>query len=64
MSKQYICNKCGKEFDMWDTQEHFHFYGQFGYGTKHDGSMLELDLCCSCMEALIEECKVNPVIEQ
>ena len=64
MSRQYICNKCGKTFDIWDTQEHFHIYVDCGYGTQHDGSRIELDLCCSCMETLVAECKINPVIER
>lgn len=62
MAKQYVCNKCGKPFDRWDEQENFHIYGYLGYGTKYDGSTLELDLCCSCMEDLIDECKVNPIV--
>lgn len=64
MAKQYICNKCGNPFDMWDKQEAFHIYRQLGYGTKYDGSELELDLCCKCLEKLVEECKISPVIEK
>lgn len=64
MARQYVCNKCGKPFDRWDMQEHFHIYGDLGYGTKHDGSKLELDLCCSCMDALIDDCEINPIIER
>lgn len=59
--KKIICNKCGKEFDIWDEQENFSIYRQCGYGTKHDGDKLELDLCCDCMEKLIEECEVSPI---
>jgi len=61
MAKQLICNKCGKKFDIYDEQEQFSINRWLGYGTKYDGGHLELDLCCKCMEELIESCKVNPV---
>ena len=64
MAKQYTCNKCGKPFDIWDKQEAFHIYRELGYGTAYDGSLLELDLCCSCMDALIEECTISPIIKK
>ncbi len=58
-----VCNKCGKEFDVWDIQEDFSFVKTLGYGTKYDGDKLNLHLCCNCMEEIIEECKVSPVID-
>ena len=62
MSKIIICNKCGKEFDFWDSQEDFEIQkDELGYGTKHDGQALELNLCCQCMSELISECKISPV---
>lgn len=61
MAKKNICNKCGKTFDFWDTQEDFSIERSLGYGTKYDGSTLELDLCCECMEKLIEECVISPI---
>lgn len=65
MSVVRTCNKCGKKFDEWDTEESFRFYSPFalGYGTKYDGSKLELDLCCECMEELIDSCKVSPIVD-
>lgn len=63
MSKIVICNKCGKAFDKWDEQENFHIHGFLGYGTKYDGSKIELDLCCHCLEELAEHCKINPITE-
>ena len=57
------CNMCGKVFDMWDAQENFSIHRRLGYGTKYDGDTLELDLCCDCIEKIIEECKVSPIIE-
>lgn len=61
MAKEITCNKCGKKFDIWDTQEGFSINKRMGYGTKYDGEYLELDLCCNCMEKLIDECIISPV---
>ena len=59
-----ICNKCGKEFDLYDNLEGFRIFKDcLGYGTEFDGSKLELDLCCECMNELIKSCKVSPVEE-
>lgn len=57
------CNKCGKKFDEWDTEEDFSIYSTLGYGTVYDGSKLELDLCCKCMEELIGSCAISPIVD-
>lgn len=57
------CNKCGKKFDMWDEQENYSIHTTAGYGSKHDGDEIELDLCCECMDELIASCKISPVKE-
>lgn len=56
------CNKCGKEMDIWDRQEKFSIHDICGYGTKYDSSEIQLNLCCDCMEELIDTCVVSPVI--
>lgn len=61
MIDYFICNKCGKDLDLWDLQEKFSITHKLGYGTKYDGSNLNLRLCCDCMEKLIEECAVSPI---
>lgn len=61
--KKTVCNKCGKPFNMWDEQEDFSIYRRAGYGTRYDGSWIRLDLCCDCMEDLIESCKISPVAD-
>lgn len=48
---------------MWDKQEDFSIRKQLGYGTAFDGDELDLDLCCKCMESLIDECVISPIIE-
>lgn len=60
--KKCYCNLCGKEMDFWDVQEAFSIQSfNIGYGSKHDGEALELDLCCDCMDDLIDRCKINPI---
>ena len=62
---QTVCNKCGKEFDVFDSQEDFSIVKPtLGYGTRYDGDGLELHLCCECMNDIIEMCKASPVIEK
>lgn len=56
-----ICNLCGEEFDMWDRREDFSIHRRCGYGTKYDGVTVHLDICCKCMEELIEACIVSPI---
>lgn len=63
-----VCNMCGKDFDMWDTQESFGFDYHVGYGSGFDGSNIQLDLCCDCFDKLMNEyiipnCKISPVEE-
>ena len=63
MSRIMICNKCGNQLDEWDTQEDFNIYGKLGFGTKYDGCELELDLCCKCMNELIDSCAISPIVD-
>lgn len=63
MAKEITCNKCGKKFDLWDIQEDYSIYRRLGYGTKHDGDNLELDLCCKCMEEIISLCTISPIVD-
>lgn len=63
MANEIVCNRCGKRLDIWDIQENFSINTQMGYGTKYDGDSLKLNLCCSCMEKLIDECIISPIIE-
>ena len=63
MSKITTCNKCGNRLSEWDIQEDFSIYSHLGYGTKYDGSKLELDLCCKCMDELIDSCAISPIVD-
>lgn len=64
MAKTITCNMCGKEFDGWDAQENFSIERRLGYGMKYDGDELQLDLCCGCMEKVIAECKISPIVQR
>ena len=61
--RNYICNKCGKKMDVFDIQEGFFKRIRLGYGSKYDGDMLDLDLCCACADKLIDECVISPIVE-
>lgn len=58
-----ICNRCGRELDFWDVQEDFTIYRHIGYGSVHDGDIVNLHLCCDCFDKIVDECKVSPVEE-
>lgn len=59
------CNKCGCVLDIFDTQEDFSIHKEFlGFGTKYDTDKLDITLCCSCMDELIDSCCVSPVEER
>lgn len=60
MIEQY-CNKCGKKLDLWDKQENFSINRHLGYGTKYDGCVMRLSLCCDCMEQLVDSCALFPI---
>lgn len=62
MQKKY-CNICGKEFNEWDYQENYSLHTKIGFGSKHDGETLALDICTECMDKLIDSCKISPVYE-
>ena len=61
MAKKYYCNKCGKQMDSWDIQHHFSITKRLGYGSKYDGEVLNLDICCDCMDEIIDACIISPI---
>lgn len=62
------CNCCGKIFDVWDRQNNFRIQsnGTVGYGSEHDGSNLECNLCCSCFDYIMSHImfKFDPFEEE
>lgn len=61
MAKPAKCNKCGREFDIFDKKAGFSLHKKIGYGSRYDGDTLELDMCCDCMDGLIESCAISPI---
>lgn len=64
--KQIWCNKCGNEIgpSTLDFNDRFSIHTRIGYGSKHDGEMLWLTLCSSCMDKLIDVCAISPVHDE
>ena len=58
---------CGQPFTDLDEQEHIGLHTKIGYGSRHDGDTIDLDICCSCFDSLIDKlankCIVNPIQE-
>lgn len=58
-----ICNLCGRLLDDWDLQERLQIKTILGYGSKYDGHKVNLRLCCSCFDNLVDRCSNDPVGE-
>lgn len=64
-----ICNICGKDFDLWDEQEDFSLRRHVGYGSEFDGSRIDLDMCCTCFDKLMNtyilpQCVISPISDE
>lgn len=64
MSEQKFCSYCGRELDEWDLQEDYRIHTVCGYGSRHDCSEIDLTLCCSCFDDLVDNCLVSPVVRE
>jgi len=49
--------------DVYDIQEKFSFHTRLGYGSRYDEDYLDIDLCCECMDKIIDECLISPITE-
>lgn len=60
-----LCNVCGQTFTEFDEQEHIGIHTKIGYGSKHDGDIIDLDICCRCFDNLIDklssQCIISPI---
>ena len=56
-----VCNICGEPLDNFDFMQRFKIHTNIGYGSKFDGENLNINICCICMDHLIERCKVSPI---
>lgn len=63
-----VCNMCGALFSDVDEELDFGLDMILPYGSEHDMAHLRLDLCCHCLDRLMDEyivpnCKINPLVE-
>ena len=64
MQDKKVCNRCGKELDVYDLQQNFTIHTKIGYGSIYDGDTVYYQLCCDCFDRAAEECAVFPIIEE
>lgn len=62
MTKRIYCNKCGRKMDDFDINQNFFVQKMIGYGSKYDGDEIRVRLCNECLDDLIDECAVSPII--
>lgn len=61
MAVEYKCNMCGKTMDTYDRNLDMSFGRSIGYGSKYDGEIFDIDLCCDCFDKLVDFCKIPPL---
>lgn len=57
-----LCNICGKKLGEWDKDSDYTMRVHMGYGTNHDLEYAEIHMCCECLDHLVENCAVNPIV--
>lgn len=48
------CTMCGKLMDTWDENLNFTVDHEIGYGSKYDCHSLHIDLCCDCLDKVVD----------
>lgn len=48
------CNKCGKLFNALDLDLKCEYHKVLGYGSKHDGKTIDINLCGDCLDEELE----------
>lgn len=61
MTQDVRCNVCGRPFGLVDKYGGLFIDEVLGYGTKHDGERLCMNICCRCLESMIERCAILPL---
>ena len=62
--KIFKCDLCGKELNEFDMQENFGLhYSKIGYGSKFDGKTIDIDMCCSCFDKMMDK-YITPKIKK
>ena len=63
MNNTKYCNRCGCALDIFDVQEGLIIHKEkLGYGTKHDGDSVHLQICCRCFDDIVMKCAINPIV--
>lgn len=50
-----ICDMCGKRFNSWDEESSLTIDRRMGYGSKHDGEHVHIDICANCFDKLVDD---------
>ena len=65
MATKLFCNVCGKEFHPSDEANGANISLELGAGSKYDGCVFDADLCCTCLDKLIDHiaisCEIFPI---
>lgn len=56
------CNLCGTSFGMIDDIGGIKICTRLGYGSVYDGREVRMNICCKCVESLIDSCEVSPLV--
>lgn len=57
-----VCNMCGATLSIVDEIEDYSIIKDpLGFGTIYDGNKLDLHICSSCLEKLIQACALPPI---
>jgi len=60
--KRVFCNCCGREMNEIDKCGIVSISQLLGYGSKHDGVHVEVDICAECFDGFIEGMKIKPAL--
>lgn len=60
MSKTERCNVCGRRVNPGEGFGFVKVTDVLGYGSKHDMELLNMNICYSCIDYLVNHCKINP----
>lgn len=64
MKKTIIqCNMCGREMDEADLKNGLCAERRAGTGFVYADKAMRLDLCCDCLDNLIDSCRISPITE-
>ena len=64
-----VCNMCGKTLDDFDLQNNPNIHTTLCYGSKYDGSTIDLDLCSDCWDSILTQMSTHisfahPILDQ